>query len=62
MSEASASVDSSDNTKRYTVTWDGSVYTSNDNASIWQEYAGYPMIAVLMLQKSYRLTELLLSI
>jgi len=50
MSENSATVDSSDYTKRYTVTWDGGSYTSNDNASIWQGYAGYPMIAVLMLQ------------
>ncbi len=50
MSEHSALVDSSDYTKRYTVTWDEDVYTANDNASIWQGYAGYPMIAVLMLQ------------
>jgi len=50
MSENSAFVDSSDHSKRYTVTWDGDLYTSNDNASIWQGYAGYPMIAVLMLQ------------
>jgi len=50
MSENSAFVDSSDHTKRYTVTWEGNLYTSNDNASIWQGYAGYPMIAVLMLQ------------
>lgn len=50
MSEHSALVNSSDYTKRYTVTWDGDLYTANDNASIWQGYAGYPMIAVLMLQ------------
>jgi len=50
MSENSALADSSDNTKRYTVTWNDNLYTSNDNASIWQGYAGYPMIAVLMLQ------------
>lgn len=50
MSENSALVDSSDYTKRYTVTWDGNLYTANDNASIWQGYAGYPMIAALMLQ------------
>jgi len=50
ISENSASVDSSDKTKRYTVTWDGDLYTCNDNASIWQGYTGYPMIAVLMLQ------------
>lgn len=50
MYENSALVDSSDRAKRYTVTWDGNLYTSNDNASIWQGYSGYPMIAVLMLQ------------
>lgn len=48
--ENTAFVDSSDKTKRYTVTWDEETYTSNDNASVWQGYAGYPMIAVLMLQ------------
>ena len=32
------------------MTGDGDIYTANDNASIWQGYAGYPMIAVLMLQ------------
>ena len=45
-----AEVVSSDRGKRYTVTWEGDLYTSNDNASYWQGYAGYPMIAVLMLQ------------
>lgn len=28
----------------------GSTYSSNDNATYWQGYAGYPVIAVLMLQ------------
>lgn len=32
--------------KTYTVTF----YTSNDNATYWQGYAGYPVLAVLMLQ------------
>jgi len=50
MSENAAFVDSSDKVKRYTVTWNDDFYTSNDNGSIWQGYAGYPMIAVLMLQ------------
>ena len=27
------------------------MYHSNDNASYWQGYAGYPVIAVLMLQE-----------
>lgn len=50
MHENSALIDSSDYSKRYTVTWNDDLYTSNDNASIWQGYAGYPMIAVLLLQ------------
>ena len=50
MEENSAKVFSSDNSKEYTVTWNDDIYSSNDNASYWQGYAGYPMIAVLMLQ------------
>ncbi len=36
--------------KSYTVKWssDGSAITSNDNATRWQGYAGYPIIAVLL--------------
>lgn len=45
-----AEVISSDRKKLYTVTWEGNLYTSNDNGSYWQGYAGYPMIAVFMLQ------------
>lgn len=45
-----AKVTSSNGTKTYTVTWADNAYTSNDNASYWQGYAGYPIIAVLMLQ------------
>lgn len=46
----SAFVLSSDRTRKYTVTWKEGIYSSNDNASYWQGYAGYPIIAVLMLQ------------
>ncbi|HWQ80492.1 MAG TPA: hypothetical protein VN381_16815 [Anaerovoracaceae bacterium] len=45
-----AAVLSSDRSKEYTVGWSGSVYTSDDNATYWQGYAGYPVIAVLMEQ------------
>lgn len=45
-----AEVSSSDYSKQYTVEWNGGVYYSNDNASYWQGYFGYPVIAVLMLQ------------
>ena len=29
--------------------WSGDQYSSNDNATFWQGYPGYPVIAVLML-------------
>lgn len=45
-----ATVTSSDEVKTYTVTFHDDVYTSNDNATYWQGYAGYPVLAVLMLQ------------
>ena len=44
-------VRSSDGSKEYRVTWDdGGRYRSNDNATFWQGYAGYPVIMALMLQ------------
>ena len=47
----SAEVLSSDRTASYHVTWDDSgAYASDDNGSKWQNYSGYPIIAVLMLQ------------
>lgn len=47
-----ATVASSNGAKTYTVSWseDGRTYSSNDNATYWQGYAGYPVIAVLMEQ------------
>lgn len=48
--EGKARIVSSDYKKVYTVTWNGSVYGSNDNPTYWQRYAGYPIIGVLMLQ------------
>lgn len=45
-----AKVISSNNAKEYLVTWRDDIYTSNDNASYWGGYAGYPIIAVLILQ------------
>ncbi|MBQ6655176.1 MAG: hypothetical protein IJM79_06610 [Erysipelotrichaceae bacterium] len=50
MHEHYAEVTSSDRTKDYIVTFNNRVYSSNDNGSYWQSYAGYPIIAVLMLQ------------
>ncbi|HIW75268.1 MULTISPECIES: hypothetical protein [Gordonibacter] len=50
--ERRATVASSNGQKEYTVAWDadGHVYSSNDNATYWQGYAGYPVLAVLMEQ------------
>ncbi|WEV64685.1 hypothetical protein [Bifidobacterium sp. ESL0732] len=48
--ESKAIVTSSARTKRYTVMISERLYTSNDNATYWQHYAGYPIIAVLIEQ------------
>ena len=45
-----AEVESSDGAKRYTVRFRGDTFSSDDNATFWRGYAGYPVIAVLMLQ------------
>ena len=45
-----AAVLSSDGTKQYTVAWRDSLYTSNDSATYWAGYPGYPVLAVWMLQ------------
>ena len=50
MQQAQAEVLSSGRDKSYTVTWQGGTYTANDNATYWQGYAGYPVLAVLLLQ------------
>mgnify|MGYP003623413141 CR=1 FL=1 len=46
-----ATVKSSEGKKTYLVEWDGDVYSANDNATYWQGYPGYPIIAVLLLQE-----------
>ncbi|MBN1636813.1 MAG: hypothetical protein JW920_09880 [Deltaproteobacteria bacterium] len=48
-----AGVTSSSGTKTYNVMWndDISAITSNDNASYWHGYLGYPILAALMVQK-----------
>lgn len=48
--EGYAEVKSSDDAKVYTVRFDGDYFSSDDNATYWRGYAGYPVIAVLMLQ------------
>lgn len=41
---------SSNKAKEYMVSWNETVYAANDNGTYWRGYAGYPIIAVLMLQ------------
>lgn len=50
MGEHHADVSSSDGTKGYTVKFDGNTYSSDDNATYWRGYAGYPVLAVLILK------------
>lgn len=50
-----ADVFSSDFSKKYLVSWKNQIYSSNDNASYWKGYLGYPIIAVLMLQEKLSL-------
>ena len=50
MYEDYALIDSSDRSKTYEVSWKDDVYASSDNATYWQGYPGYPVIAVLILQ------------
>jgi hypothetical protein len=48
--ENRALVESSSRSKTYTVKWNNNAYSSTDNGTHWQGYAGYPIIASLMLQ------------
>ena len=49
-SDSRAEVASSDGSRHYTITWDGQHYTSNDSATFWAGYPGYPVLAVWMKQ------------
>lgn len=50
MQDGEAEVRSSNGEKSYVVRWEGDAYSSTDSATYWQGYAGYPVLAVLMLQ------------
>lgn len=50
MEDGYADVSSSDGAKSYVVKFSGDQYSSDDNATYWQGYPGYPVIAVLMMQ------------
>lgn len=46
LEENKATITSSNDEKQYTVVWNENEITSNDNATVWQGYPGYPVIAV----------------
>ena len=50
LNDGYALVKSSDDAKTYTIRFSGDYYSSDDNATYWRGYPGYPVIAVLMLQ------------
>lgn len=55
--ENEAIVTSSDGKKKYIVKWKDNIFASNDNATFWQGYPGYPVIAVLMIQNKLSYDE-----
>jgi hypothetical protein len=59
-----AKVVSSNGDKTYTVEWseDEQSITSNDNASYWQGYLGYPILAILMLKNKIVFDKTLASV
>ena len=52
-----AEIFSSDRSKKYIVEWHDNEYASNDNATYWQGYPGYPVIAVLLIQNKLTLNK-----
>lgn len=46
--DACAYVQSSDGTKEYEILFDEASVSSNDNATYWQGYPGYPILALWM--------------
>lgn len=51
MEQHTAKIKSSTKEKEYAVEWKDNQISSNDNASIWQKYPGYPILAVWMQKK-----------
>lgn len=49
LNDGYADVASSDGEKSYIVRFFGNQFSSDDNATYWQGYPGYPVIAVMML-------------
>ncbi len=56
-----AIVTSSDRKKNYTIKWKENDYSSTDNASYWQGYPGYPILALLMLQNKLHYNQEIIS-
>lgn len=46
-----ATVTSSDYKKKYQVIWNETEFSSNDNATYWQGYPGYPIIAIWIMKQ-----------
>ena len=60
--EPEAYINSSDGAKRYTVRWEEGRYTSNDSATYWAGYPGYPVLAVWMKQGILPMNEEIASL
>ena len=52
-----AIIKSSNKQKEYYVIWNDHQITSNDNATFWQKYPGYPIIAVWLKTKQISYDE-----
>jgi len=52
-----AIVKSSNLEKEYLVKWEDNIYYSNDSATYWRGYPGYPILAILMLQNKISLNK-----
>ncbi len=57
MDNNKAEIFSSDRSKKYIVEWNDNEYSSNDNATYWQGYPRYPVIAVLLLKGKLKYNE-----
>ncbi len=57
-----ATIKSSNRKKEYTIKWKDNLYYSNDNSTYWQNYPGYPVLAVLMLQNKLSLNRKISSL
>ena len=57
MNDSSADITSSDGSRSYYVEWDNDTFASSDPATYWQGYPGYPVLAVLLLQKKLPMDE-----